>query len=89
MKKILQITHEGLHRGDYKEFTDLVMQYVEHYSEGILETFKLESNRFETSLFFEFYEAIDDDDADRLIEALQIELMDAYVVNFVELEIEL
>jgi hypothetical protein len=86
MNKILQITHEGYLNRNYTEFSKFILNFVEHYSDGILETFKLESNELETSLFFEFYEELEPLDAATLLEALQIELMDEYVVNFIETE---
>jgi hypothetical protein len=83
MNRILQITHEGPQRGDYSQFMESVMQYVDHYADAKLKNFRLETNKYETTLFFEFQEAIQKDVAEMIVESLEIELMDAYVVNFV------
>lgn len=80
---ILQLTHEGPQRGMYTTIMEMVVSYAEFYCDAKLYRFVLDTNHdFETALYFQFSNSIPDDQADALVEALQIELMDSYDIRF-------
>ena len=88
MKKILQLTHEGAVRGDYTQLMSLVMTHAEHYCDAKLEKFHLDTEQeFETALYFEFIEPMSESSSEKLLESLQIELMDTFIINFYEPQI--
>ena len=87
MNKILKLEHEGGVKGNYTLVMDIVMNEVQHYSDVKLEKFHLDPKSKKTELYFEFDEPINDLEAGRIVEALQIQFPEL-TINFYEPEIE-